>query len=90
MNQQQRAIEDLKKAIIAAPALILFDPARESFLVCDDWVDGRLFQKTQHRSTTRVAHLHTQKEDILKLAVEFATSCLQFYPCWGKLVHDCH
>ena len=42
MNQQQRAIEDLKKAIIAAPVLILFDPSRESFLVCDAvWLGGR-------------------------------------------------
>ena len=68
-NEQQRAFEDLKRAITAAPVLIPFNPACETLVICNGsptGLGGSLFQKTQRgqRSPLRESYTHRYREKI--------------------------
>ena len=89
-TEQEKAFQDLKAAITAAPVLILYHPERPTLVICDgspEGLGGGLFQKTGKgfqpihyvsRTLTDTEKRYSQIEREA-LAAEFSTTRLQMY-----------
>ena len=90
LKEQEKAFQDLKAAITAAPVLIPYHPERPTLVICDgspEGLGGGLFQKTSNgfqpvhyvsRTLTDTERRYSQIEREA-LAAEFTTTRLQMY-----------